>query len=193
MNWDRSQTIALAKVHCTHCHGYGMRPGRNDREVPCNCVFRAIFRACYARFKQLATQEKHLSRVSLEFGRGKESRLTYGRKCEEYLADFCLVSRKALGPLEYDLFRYHFLLGADWKLCCWRLKMSRGDFFHMVYNVENKLGRVFRELEPYGLYPLDEYFNGTIRKDRTERCPATEVVPIRPVHMALRPPLQMTA
>ena len=26
-------------------------------------------------------------------------------------------------------------------------------------------GRVFRELQPYALYPLDEYFGGTVRKE----------------------------
>ena len=41
--------------------------------------------------------------------------------------------------------------------------MERGSFFHTVYRIEQKLGRVFRELKPYSLYPLDEYFNGTVR------------------------------
>jgi len=33
-----------------------------------------------------------------------------------------------------------------------------------VYRVQQKLGPVFRELEPYSLYPLDEYFGGTLRR-----------------------------
>jgi len=56
------------------------------------------------------------------------------------------------------------LLGADWKLCCRRLKMDRGNFFHTLYRIQQKLGRVFRELEPYALFPLDEYFGGPIHK-----------------------------
>ena len=32
-----------------------------------------------------------------------------------------------------------------------------------MYRIEQKLGRVFRELEPYPLFPLDEYFNGPSR------------------------------
>ena len=67
---------------------------------------------------------------------------------------------------EHRVFKFHFLLGADWKLCCRRLNMDRGNFFHMVYRIEQRLGRVFRELEPYGLFPLDEYFNGRIQKER---------------------------
>ena len=61
------------------------------------------------------------------------------------------------------MFRYHFLLGADWKLCTRKLDIDRGNFFHAVYRIEQKLGRVFRELEPYSLFPLDEYFHGPAR------------------------------
>jgi hypothetical protein len=77
--------------------------------------------------------------------------------------DFSLVSRRALGEEEYRLFRYHFLLGADWKLCTRKLGVDRGNFFHAIYKIEQKLGLVFRELEPYGLFPLDEYFHGPSR------------------------------
>ena len=44
------------------------------------------------------------------------------------------------------------------------MKMERGDFFHAVYRIERKLGRIFAELEPYPLYPLPEYFNSVVRK-----------------------------
>jgi hypothetical protein len=191
MNWDRSQTIALAKTTCTHCHGYGLRPGRNDREVPCNCVFRAVFRACYSRFRDCVTRDRHLSRVQLEFCNGKDNRVTYGRKVEEYIADFCLVSRNSLNPLEYDIFRFHYLLGAEWKLCCWRLQIDRGTFFHLLYKIEQKLGRIFRELEPYSLFPLDEYFGGTMCNDRSEK--AVAIVPKRKPARVLRPPVGLSA
>lgn len=197
MNWDRSSTIALAKTTCMHCHGYGMRPGRNNQETPCNCVFRAIFRACYARFRDCATKEKYMSRVQLELmTNGKDNRMTYGRKVEEYLADFCLVSRRVLTLMEYDLFRFHFLLGADWKLCCWRLGIDRGTFFHTVYRIEQKLGRAFRELEPYGLFPLDEYFGGSVRRhgsDKTNSIPIVPALPLRTPARVLRPPLGLSA
>jgi len=193
MNWDRSQTIALAKNACAHCHGYGMRPGRYGRETPCNCVFRAIFRACYSRFRDCAGKERYLSRVQLEFCHGKDSRMAYGRKVEEYMADFCLVSRRALTTSEYDIFRFHFLLGADWKLCCWRLKLDRGTFFHTVYRIEQKLGRVFRELEPFSLFSLDEYFGGTMRNKPAAMESRTAIFPVRAAIRALRPPLGLSA
>jgi hypothetical protein len=43
--------------------------------------------------------------------------------------------------------------------------MDRGTFFHSIYRIEQRLGRVFAELEPYALYPLSEYFGGMIRKE----------------------------
>jgi hypothetical protein len=43
--------------------------------------------------------------------------------------------------------------------------MERGDFFHAVYRIERKLGKIFADLEPYPLYPLPEYFNSVVHKD----------------------------
>ncbi len=193
MEWTRSDTIALAKNTCTHCHGLGLRLGRKGKFSPCNCVLRAIFRACYARFRYCVAKEKYMSRVSLEFISGRERKLTWGRKDEEYIADFMLVSRRTLDESEYKVFKFHFLLGADWKLCCRRLGMDRGNFFHSVYRIEQKLGRVFRELEPYGLFPLDEYFHGAVLK--APEPAGRKCIPIRSESIArpVRAPLLRTA
>ena len=168
MQWTRSDTIGLAKQSCSLCHGLGMRKISSDQSNPCNCVFRAIFRACYGRFRYCATKQKHVSHTSLEFIPGRDGKLTWGRKDEEYVADFCLVSRRALDEFEYRLFKYHFLLGADWRLCTRQLHIDRGNFFHSVYRIEQRLGRVFRELRPYALYPLSEYFQGDRRVAHAE-------------------------
>jgi hypothetical protein len=80
------------------------------------------------------------------------------------MADFCLVSRRVLDEADHRVFRAHFLLGANWKLCCRQLNMDRGNFFHAVYRIEQQLGRAFAELEPYPLFPLDEYFSGMLRR-----------------------------
>jgi hypothetical protein len=45
-------------------------------------------------------------------------------------------------------------------MCCSRLGLGRGNFFHAVYRIQEKLGRVFREVQPFSLFPLDEYFSG---------------------------------
>jgi hypothetical protein len=143
----------------------GVRPIRKTREVPCKCTFRGVFRACLHRFQDCVARGAYASGVSLEFCRGRDGRRSYSRKQEEFMADFCLVAKRVLSASEDQVFRFHFLLGADWKLCCRRLDLDRGSFFHTVYRIEQKLGRVFAELEPYPLYPVAEYFSGVLRRE----------------------------
>ncbi|MES1258384.1 MAG: hypothetical protein ABUS51_08135 [Acidobacteriota bacterium] len=135
--------------------------------------------------------EKHVSRVRIEQVNGKDHRQAWGMKNEEFMADFCTIAERSLNESEYRIFRFHFLLGADWKLCCRRLKMDRGSFFHEVYRIQQKLGRVFRELEPYALFPLDEYFGGTVRSRPVQsnllRMPSPRT------HQSLLPPLKKVA
>lgn len=99
----------------------------------------------------------------MNFSKGFEGRRSFSRKREEFAADFCLVSKRVLNAEEHRIFRYHFLLGADWRLCCDRLRMDRGTFFHEVYRIEQKLGHAYSELEPYSLFPLEHYFETVIR------------------------------
>jgi len=171
MQWHRSSAIGIAKASCTFCHGNGTRFRRNGAETPCDCVLRAVFRACWSRFRQCALSSGQVGTVRLEFCGGREGYRTYSLKKEEYMADFCLVSRRELDDFEYKIFRYHHLLGADWRLCCRQLNMERGDFFHTIYRIEKKLGKVFADLEPYPLYPLREYFNSVVHKNDSAARP----------------------
>lgn len=160
MEWTQSETLALALPSCVRCHGIGITTARSNKSCACPCVYRAIFRACYGRFRECRDKEKRLSQVTLEFSPRGGRRITWGRKDEEYVADFYLVARRVLPPLEWTVFNFHYLLGADWRLCLRYLRLDRGQFFHLVYRLQTRLGRVFRELQPYSLFPLDEYFNG---------------------------------
>jgi hypothetical protein len=161
MNWTRSETIALAQQSCVLCYGLGLREVRPGAPTPCTCVFRAVFRACYNRFRECADRETRISQISLEAIPGKNRKGVYSRKDQEFVADFTLVSKRVLSEEDHQIFRFHFLLGADWKLCCRRLNVDRGTFYHKVYKIQERLGRVFAELQPYALFPVDEYFNGT--------------------------------
>jgi hypothetical protein len=135
-----------------------------------------------------------MSHVRFEIIGGQERRPVWGRKDEEYVADFCLVSKRVLDEFEYKLFRFHFLLGADWKLCCRQLKMEKGVFFHAIYRIQKKLGRAFRELEPYALFPLNEYFAPVVRKELTSaRNNVLEMPPSIQKKGILRPPLRKVA
>ncbi len=179
MEWTRSETLAQAAPGCNTCLGMGLRVGRHGINHPCNCVLRAIFRACYEHFRDCVSRERYISKITLDPLPGKDRRGSWGRKSEEFSADFCLVSKRTLNAAEYDIFKYHFLLGADWKLCCNKLKMDRGNFFHAVYRIEQKLGRVFRELEPYPLFPIDDYLHGPVKGVKSCLAPAAKA-PVRP-------------
>jgi hypothetical protein len=106
-----------------------------------------------------------LSQTRLEYSPRANRKITWGRKDEEFCADFYLLSKRTLNPMEFKIFKFHFLLGADWNLCSRRLNIDRGNFFHMVYRIQEKLGKAFRETQPYSLFPLDEYFQGRTYND----------------------------
>jgi hypothetical protein len=118
--------------------------------------------------------------------------MAWGRREEEFIADFTIVAKRVLSNGEYKIFRFHYLLGADWKLCCRQLKMDRGEFFHEVYRIQEKLGRVMRELQPYALFPLDEYFGGAVRGARPTRTPTVVEMPVLK-RRRLDPPLRKVA
>jgi hypothetical protein len=186
--WTRSTTLALASQKCAHCRGIGLRLlARKGESTACDCVLRAIFRVCYNRFRYCCTREKYLSKVTLEIHSGPNRRGTWGRKEEEYIADFINVSRRSLTEEEYRIFRFRYLLGGDWRLACRRLNVDRGTFFHTVYRIQHKLGLVFYELEPYGLFPLDEYFHTTYRNQTVKPLPM-DTGRARPVRPPVRKP-----
>jgi hypothetical protein len=127
--------------------------------------------------------------ISWEFCTGSATCRAYSRKREEFMADFVLIARRVLDEEQYRLFRIYFLLGADWRLCAARMNLERGILFHSIYRIERTLGRAFAETEPYGLYPLDEYFGGVSREE-----PVRPLEPI-PIRTGKRPrfPLPLSA
>lgn len=133
-----------------------------------------------------------MSRVSVENAGGRNRRPVWGRKDEEYIADFSLTAKKTLDEFEYKVFRFHYLLGADWKLCCRQMKLDRGNFFHAVYRIQQKMGRQLRELEPYALFPLDEYFGGSVRGTVTEKVKLLQMPELK-VRKSLKPPIRKAA
>ena len=104
----------------------------------------------------------------------------WGRKDEEYIADICAVSRRSLTEEEHRLFTMHMVNGLEWHECIGKLQISRGNFFHEVYRIEQKLGRVFAELMPYALYPLDEYFGGVTRVEGPDPVDRPPYIPWEP-------------
>ena len=177
MEWNRSETLPLGREKCVYCHGAGMRATERG-DVPCKCVFRSIFRICLRRFRECAAETSDSSRISLERAVVSERGGSWGRKEEEYTADFCNIARRHLSEADHQIFRFHFLLGADYRLCCRRLKMDRGTFFHAVYRIENTLGRAFHDTQPYPLYPLHDYFSGPRRQHSAIVVPMPQKAPV---------------
>lgn len=159
--WTPAAAMCLATHSCSDCSGLGLCVSdRNGAALrPCNCVLRHIFRICLGRYRDCVRKDYHVSRVRLDAGRGKLGRNCWSMRNQEFVADFCLVSRRFLNDEEYALFKYHYLLGKEWRFCSQRLGIDRGRFFHAAYRIQQKLGRAFAELRPYALHPLMEYFS----------------------------------
>ncbi len=159
MEWNPIELERQALASCSTCEGSGVRCVKRAKPLPCKCAFRSMFRACYARFRDCMHGGKFRSRVTFErTPSGRSNRGMWGRKEEEYMADFELVAKRTLDAADYRLFRVHFLLGADWRLCEKRLGIRRGNFFHGVYRIEAQLGEAFAALKPYAIYPPRDYF-----------------------------------
>jgi hypothetical protein len=166
---ENVSALALALEGCGRCAGLG-ELRQQSRRCLCACVYRRVFRVCNGKYGELRPQDGDFARrVNLERTSYREGQrgMSVGFKAAEYLADFELVARKALQdmPLESQVFRHHCLHRLPWPACLPLISrslgqpLSRGNFFHAVYRMEETLGRAFLELRPYSLVPR-EYFSG---------------------------------
>lgn len=160
MIWDRSNTLPMASNTCRACKGMGMvEQARTKDMLPCNCVLRAVFRACLERFTDCVNADPNTTANPVKMSN------VYSRIPQEYVGDFYLTTKRVLNEREWKLINFHHLLGADWKMCCKKLKMDKGNFYHALYRIEAYLGRVYADMQPYGLFPLDQYFGGVVRPE----------------------------
>jgi hypothetical protein len=174
--WDRSKTLPLAAAHCTYCMGLGlMGSWRSGETRPCGCVLRRVFNSVLGKYRYIqAHQDRVSSSVTTVMKHGRENKRVWSRKNEEFCADFYLVSKRMLDEKDWKLFELHMLCGYNWRYCTRILGMDRGRFFHAVYRIQERLGRVFVELRPYALFPIDEYFGG-VRSDKKPVCDRHQV------------------
>lgn len=176
--WTRSDVATTVLEDCSECGGIGLIRLRGGKTDPCKCVLRGIFRQCHRRYVTLSSPDR-MGGVSVSRfyshqrstnGTSSSKFAVLGRKNEEYLADFEIVARRALGPNEHRLFRACFILGDEWSESIGRqFGLSRGNFFHGRDRIAQKLGRAFREVLPYSLFPLNEYFGSARRAAREGR------------------------
>lgn len=162
--WSRAEVLGLANPKCTTCLGRGNLLSCKAVLKPCRCVLRTIFRICLNRFRDICYQQDvadtpsvyHLDHRSSPVNKAKT--IGYSRPYEEFLADMHLIARRTLNKAEMQLFIWYHLHGVAYDQLLDRLNVDRGQFFHMVYRVEEKLGLAYRCTEPYPLFPLNEYF-----------------------------------
>ena len=58
MNWDTLDLTELGQASCGACEGTGGRLTKKGEIGPCECSLRAVFRACYERFRQCVRRER---------------------------------------------------------------------------------------------------------------------------------------
>jgi len=161
--WDPEEMRGLALRNCRECWGAGVkwRRGLCGRPYPCGCALRTIFRQCLAGYRRYEANcgSYAAARLSLSI-RGAKRFRCWGLPQQEYCADFCLVGRRTLSGLRYRVFRLYFLAGLPWTECVRRFRIERGNFFHEVYLVEQRMGYALRTVQPYAMHPVSEYFRG---------------------------------
>lgn len=175
--------FVLSNSQCRQCRGVGLKA--NQR---CTCVLRRIFAACHRQWRYLTRRSgAHPTRVTLGKTGGPINRV---RMFENHFAvDFEIIARRTLSQADYQLFRWVYLLGADWKLLRRTLKtgMTESEFRHHCAWVEETLAHAFCETRPYALWPMDEY-----NSRRKPGAPPVAALPAIPGqrYAPLRPPLR---
>lgn len=148
--WEETR-LALSSETCCYCQGEGI-VGRYERRKPCNCVYSRAFKVVLGRWRSIEALG----------GAGSPTcdGMNWSRKALEFCADFHIVSRRTLSPQQWKLFELYHLKGNDWRAVCKHFRTDRTAFFREIWGIELLLGRVFGELQPYGLFPVWKYFKG---------------------------------
>lgn len=181
--------VALAKPTCVFCRGLGLSrtPVRQKFRI-CSCVYRGIFRQCLQRYREIASTQRQ--GIAIEVGHGAAN---CTRPREEYLADFLAVSRRALRTNEQRLvFDQHCMDCLDWRTVMGRAKLNRGDFWHAVYCIQEQCGRALVTVQPYRIFPLDEYFGVSRATLAQAKGGTVRRLEVRPVHQIDKQQWEMT-
>lgn len=178
----RSVWVAMATADCVHCNG---GTGLRSPEVICACVYRNITRAVLAHVRSLYARIGSVHPLPMDSASAPQGKKRNGILSIEYVSDVYNTARRALlDPVDWDMWRYHCLGGHPWYECCPGLGLNRGNFYHRLYDIEARMGRIFLELAPYPLFPIHCYMDTKLEHVRP--CPVSDAqrdskrVPLRP-------------
>ena len=145
--WDAAMLLVIAEYHCARCFG----AGRVGRGQPCQCAKRRIFRACLRKWSN--------AECSPRIRPDRSGPATYGMKEREFAADFKRVAQAACTRDQWRVLDLARFRDVEYEYGMRLTGLTRGDWFHRLYEAEAAVGAACYELLPYGLYPLDQYFS----------------------------------
>ena len=161
--WDAAMLLVIADYHCAACGGRGTL-GKGA----CRCAKRRIFRACFRKWSA--------AECSPRIRPDRSGPQTYGMKEREFAADFQRVAQAACTTDQWrvlDLARFH---DVEYERGVCLTGLTRGDWFHRLYEAEAAVGAACYEMLPYGLYPLDQYFSSRNIPDQPIRTSKKKVI-----------------
>jgi len=134
-----AQAQSLDRTHCSACRRV---LERSSGAAVCECVHRQVFSTVLARYRQYGhDQVRHARRYhQLEFR-----------------ADVELIARRWLDDAHLAVFRACYIDNLEGPPAYARAHQSRGAFYNHLYRLQAHLGRIFAELQPYGLFPPHAY------------------------------------
>lgn len=162
----------LALISCSKCYGRGFVIGRDlATEFLCPCVARKIFHTVLARRDYFYESGKitQINYTQMEYKAYGDSSnagvyTVYGIMNLEYCIDFEILARHSLSETQFLIFKLRYLQKKNFKVCCKRARLSRGNFFHMCYIIEQKVGLAALALKPYPLFPISDYFDQRLNR-----------------------------
>ena len=155
----------LGHAGCQLCRGTGLQLGTTATGWHlCHCVERAIFRICLNEWRRLRDQNgvriqctdfERFTTSKTRQHTGANNYKTFGNPQAEFVADFELLAARTLTLVEFAVFDHHHLQEKPWKSF---KGLSRGNYFHAIYRVEQKLGVTFSTTKPFAPFPFDLYY-----------------------------------
>ncbi len=154
---------SLAARGCPSCGGEGFTG------MPCDCVYRRMFKACLMRYWYCRRSQRNWPVVCQEI-----KAVLYSRPAEEFMVDFYNVGRHALDDEPDELLRlilmsvFKELLKTEDptdRTLSTSAGIALGQVHEALQHLAAIIGKRCFEVRPYPLYPLSAYFGVGLRRE----------------------------